>query len=101
VTPREVGAAAGELCLDKAERAAFDSAGASRFILGQITRHGATSGEDLVDAAKLHGFRPTDDRAFGPIFAALVRKNLIRSLGYCERVKGNGTAGCRLWGRVL
>lgn len=37
---------------------------------------------------------------FGSIYQALVRKNLIRCVGYCEREKGNGTAGGRVWSAV-
>lgn len=97
-TPREAGRKAGEAALDKAEtHRAFDAAGAKRFIVSQLVRHGQMSGEDLTDAAKAHGFRPIEDRAFGPIYAALVREGTIRCAGYVARRKGRGTAGGRLW----
>ncbi len=101
-SPRETGRMAGEACTAKAEKVAdFDTAGAQKFILSWLVRHGLTSGEDLTDAAMLHGFRPHDMRAFGPVFAGLSRKKLIRCAGYCERRRGHGTAGGRIWAAVL
>jgi hypothetical protein len=98
---RERGRQLGEACLDKAKRVSdFDTEGAQRFILGQLDRFGQASGEDLVNACKAHGFRPHEDRAFGPVFATLSRRGLIRCVGYVERAKGNGTAGGRVWTRV-
>lgn len=99
--PREAGREAADRCADKAEKVAdWDREGASKFILSQLHRHGQMSGEKLTDAAKSVGFRPHDDRAFGSIYQTLVRKNLIRCVGYCEREKGNGTAGGRVWSAV-
>jgi hypothetical protein len=98
-TPRDVGAMAANQCLDKAERvAAFDTEGARFFILGYLQKHGQQSGEVLTDACKDAGFKPHDDRAFGSLFSSLARQNLIRTVGFCERRKGNGTAGGRVWG---
>lgn|SRR4051812_26637212 len=89
-------------CADKAERVAeFDRKGAADFILGWLRRHGPLPGEDCTDAAKAHGFHPHDDRAFGAVYGALVRRNLIRHAGYCERRKGHGTAGGRIWQAVV
>ena len=84
-------------CTAKAERAGFDAEGVRRFVLGYLARHGKASGEAIVDACKAVGLRPGEDRAFGSIFATLSRKGLIRCAGYCERQKGHGTAGGRLW----
>jgi hypothetical protein len=98
---RAVGEEAAQACADKAERVAdFDTEGAGRFILGWLARYGQMSGEQLVNAAQEHGHRPHDARAFGSVFSTLSRKNLIRCVGYCEREKGHGTAGGRLWGLV-
>lgn len=98
---RKAGERAGNAALDKAEtHRAFDSAGAKRFIVSQLVRHGQMSGEDLTDAAKAHGFRPVEDRSFGPIYAALVREGTIRCVGYGPRRKGRGTAGARTWAMV-
>jgi hypothetical protein len=97
-TAREIGRRAAEACLSKAERTAdFNAAGAAKFIVSWLERHGPTSGEVLTDEAKQHGFRPGEDRAFGPIYAMLNRKGVIRCVGYCTRQKGRGTAGGRLW----
>lgn len=99
--PRARGDTAAARCLDKAERVSdFDTEGARFYILGYLQKHGQQSGETLTNAAKNAGFVPHDDRAFGPIYAGLVRKNFIRCVGYCERQKGNGTAGGRVWGLV-
>src|ERR1700752_3562874 len=95
---REAGRTASEACTARAERiASFDTRGAAAFILGHLRRHGQMSGEALTDAAKAHGFHPIEDRAFGAIYAGLSRKGLIRCVGYCERVKGHGCAGVRVW----
>lgn len=98
LTPREVGAAAAAACVEKAERGGFDTAGAAAFILDWLTQNGPTSGEDLTDAAIAQGFRPHDSRAFGPVYAGLVRRQRIKCVGTCERRRGHGTAGGRIWG---
>lgn len=41
------------------------------------------------------------DRAFGQLFRVLARRGDIRCVGYCERRKGHGTAGGRVWDAVL
>jgi hypothetical protein len=98
---RARGSEAADACLEKAQRVAgFDADGARKFIVSQLVRHGQMSGEALVDAAKAHGYRPGEDRAFGSIFSTLVRRNLIRCVGFCERTKGHGTAGGRMWAVV-
>lgn len=94
---REQGHQAAQACADKAERQGFDTEGARRFILSWLARHGDMSGEALTDAAKEHGFRPHDDRAFGAVFGPLSRRGLIRCVGFCERERGHGTAGGRIW----
>lgn len=100
-TPREQGEQAAQACLGAAERRGFDTEGAMRFVVGHLARHGQQSGELIVDAAVAHGFRPLDTRAFGSVFASLVRKGQIRCVGYCDRQKGHGTAGGRVWSLVL
>lgn len=98
---RAIGEEAAQACTDKAERVAdFDGEGARTFVLGWLRRHGPMSGEALTDACKAHGFRPHDDRAFGAVFGVLVRRNEIRCVGSCERTKGHGTAGGRVWAVV-
>jgi hypothetical protein len=56
-------------------------------------------GEDIVNAAKVAGIRPPDDRAFGAIFAKAIREGLIVPVGFAPRVKGHGTAGGRVYER--
>lgn len=95
---RAAGDEAGNACLDKAQREAdFDAAGAAAFFLRRLQDLGPQRGEALTDAAKLAGFLPHDDRAFGPVFGALSRRGQIRCVGYCDRAKGHGTAGGRVW----
>lgn len=95
---RQRGEEAAQACVDKAERVAdFDRDGCRRFALGWLARHGRASGEAITDACKAHGYRPHDDRAFGAVFGVLSLRNLIRCVGMCERTKGHGTAGGRIW----
>lgn len=61
---------------------------------------GATArGEDLVNAAKMAGIRPADDRAFGSIFSKAIRLGYLDPVGFAPRVKGHGTAGGRVYAR--
>ena len=95
---RAIGEYLGEKCADKAERVAdFDRDGAGRFILGWLVRHGPQSGEVLTQAAIEHGFRCHDARSYGPVYAKLVKRGLIRCVGYCARARGHGTSGGRVW----
>jgi len=98
---REAGKQAADLCTDKAHRAdpGF-SEKASRAILAHLQAVGQAPGEVLTNIAIAHGARPHDQRAFGAIFASLSRLGLIRTVGYCMREKGHGTAGGRIWGLV-
>jgi hypothetical protein len=98
MTPREIGLAAAKRCLDAAERSGFDAEGARRFIASWVRRHGPTSGEDLTDAAKAHGFRGKDDRCFGGVFlAAVSRGELVVLRSDLPRRRGHGTTGGKLY----
>ena len=102
-SPRERGHRLAKACLQAAQiRADFDSEGAGRFILGHLRAYGPKSGEDLTEAAKVHGYRPHDDRAFGGVFGRLSRKAQIRKVpgAECARRKGHGTAGGIVWEAV-
>ena len=59
------------------------------------------SSEQLVDACRGAGYRPHDDRAFGPIIARLAKAQRIQQVGECRRQRGNGTSGGRIWGLLL
>lgn len=61
------------------------------------TSQAAFSGEDLTNCMKAFGICPHDDRAFGSIYAKAIRNGVIRVVGYVPRVRGNGTAGGRLY----
>lgn len=87
-----------ELCADKAERVAdFDTEGARRATLGLLARHGRMSGEQLTDALKALGFHPHSDKSFGAVYGSLSRRKQIVCVGHCDREKGHGTAGGRIW----
>ena len=70
---------------------------ARAFVLQYLRLHGASSGEDITDACKAAGIAPEEDRAFGPIYSSLSRSGQIECTGFCERRKGHGTAGGRIW----
>lgn len=95
---RAVGEAAGERCLRKAEReAGFDGRGAAEFMRHYLGAHECASAEILTQAARLAGFQPLDDRAFGPVIAGMARRGEITQVGDCARARGHGTSGGRLW----
>lgn len=94
---RAVGEKAAEACAKKAERSGFDAEKAGDFILAQLKANGPTPGETLVTDASRAGFICHDQRCWGPVFGRLSRRGLIRTVGFCLRSKGNGTAGGRIW----
>lgn len=80
------------------------TARAAAWMLGYLRTHGATSGELLVDFAKIEGyFRPADDRAFGAPINVLARRGLIVECKGEEydhlrtRRKGHDCKGGRVW----
>jgi hypothetical protein len=88
-------------CTNKAEEVTPDFAEkAKKIILDHLSIVQTCPGEELVDIATAKGAIPHDARAFGSVFMSLSRKNLIRTVGFCERRKGHGTAGGRIWGVV-
>lgn len=98
---KEAGRTASEACTAKALRSdpTFVKT-AQDAILAHLRVVGQASGEVLTDVAMAHGARPHDQRAFGAVFSGLARKNQIRTVGFCMRDKGHGTAGGRIWGLV-
>lgn len=88
-------------CTSKAERKDPEfSRKAEEAILAHLRIVGKCSGEVLTDVARGHGAVPHDDRAFGSVFQSLARRGRIRTVGFCARTKGHGTAGGRIWGFV-
>ena len=73
---------------------------AGEFISSYLRQHGPLPGELLTDVAKASGIRPPDDRAFGAVFKMLANRGAIRQAGWCERRKGHGTGGGRVWEAV-
>ncbi len=99
---RADGAQAAERCADKAEKLDPEfREKARKAILDHLTVVGSCSGEVLTDVAMAKGARPHDARAFGPVFASLAREGKIRTVNFCMRTKGHGTAGGRVWGICL
>lgn len=99
---REAGESAAQACINKAQRKDPEFADKARAaILAHLRVVGKASGEVLTDIARAHGAIPHDDRAMGPVFASLARRGLIRTVGFCARTKGHGTAGGRIWGLVV
>lgn len=95
------GSAAAQACIEKAQRTDPEfSKKAEQAILSHLQAVGSASGEVLTDIARAHGAIPHDDRAFGAVFQGLSRRGLIRTVGFCLRTKGHGTAGGRVWGLI-
>lgn len=98
---RATGDAAATACMRKARKIDPDfSEKAEAAILAHLRSVGNCSCEVLTDAAMANGVRCHDARAFGAVFRGLARRGLIRTVGYCMRSKGHGTAGGRVWGLV-
>lgn len=97
----KVGMARADGCARNANRAGFDTVGAADYILSTLRREGDQSGEQLVMQARNAGFVPHDDRAFGSLFASLKRKGLIAVVGSCNRRRGHGTSGGRIWSAIV
>jgi hypothetical protein len=96
---RQAGETAAVACHDKAVsiQPTFSEV-AETVILAHLRANGDTAGEVLTDIAVAHGARPHDQRAFGAVFSRMSRRGLIRTVGFCMREKGHGTAGGRIWG---
>lgn len=102
---RAAGREAGEACAEKAHSVAgFNTTAAAKFMHSWVVRFGPTSGEQLVKAAREHGHKPHDDRAFGTVFLMLQRgvdgKRLKVLRSDLPRTRGHGTSGGKLWGMV-
>lgn len=101
-TARRLGEEQMQLALDAATSTdpSF-SARAYTFIVAyvreQSARLGSVPGEQVTMAARAAGIVPSDDRAFGAIYAKAIRQGDIRVVGACARVRGHGTAGGRLY----
>lgn len=95
---REAGKQASERCTDKAQRADPEfSEKASTAILAHLQVVRTATGEELTDVAIAQGARCSDARAFGSIFAGLLRKHQIHVIGYAPRRKGHGCMGAKIY----
>lgn len=70
---------------------------AAEFMLRYLALWGPSSGEQLTNACKGAGLKPSDDRAFGPVLMTLARRKQIVKVGQVRREKGHGTAGANVW----
>jgi hypothetical protein len=97
-TARAVGAVAGQLAADKAEREVPGfAARAEAAVLDKLTK-GPASGEDITDhVQQVVGFG--DGRCMGPIFASLLRRGLIVVIGEARRRRGHGSRGGSIYSR--
>jgi len=95
---RAVGLEAGLRSIDhaEAENPSF-SEQAFDFIVKYIREHGEVPGESVTLAAVKAGIKPPDQRAFGPIYAMALRRELIHVVRYIPRVRGHGRAGGKLY----
>lgn len=106
IAARERGECAGQACATKAARVTqFNTETARTFVLEYLAVHGASWGEDVVDAAVLSR-RPAlighDGRAWGPVFSTLAKRGRIRCLRADGiRRHGNGCSGARQWALVV
>jgi hypothetical protein len=95
---RELGERAGNACMDKAKQIDPNfSVKATAAILAHLRVTGQCSGEVLTDIAIAHGARPHDARAFGPVFARLLKARLVYVIGYAPRRKGHGCMGAKIY----
>jgi len=67
------------------------------YVREQAARLGGVSGEQVTLAARAAGIAPDDDRSFGAIYAKALRDGAIQVVGYCNRMRGHGGAGGRLY----
>lgn len=73
---------------------------AQAHMLAYLGEHGISSGELLTDSCKLNGIRSSEDRHFGAVTLGLLRKGQIRIVGRCQRSKGHGSDGGKIFGLV-
>lgn len=95
---RKIGEERANRCRSKADEVCpgFSSL-ALNFIAEYAKQNSRFSGENCTYAMKAAGIRAHDDRATGSIYAKAIRMGLIHVVGYVPRVRGNGTAGGRLY----
>lgn len=67
------------------------------YVREQAAALGSVPGEQVTLAAREAGIVPSDDRAFGAIYAKAIRRGEIKVVGFCARVRGHGTSGGKLY----
>ena len=95
-TARAVGQVAQQLATANAERDTVDfRARAEAAILAKLTT-GPASGEDVTDYVQQQvGFK--DGRRLGSLYCSMRKRGQIRIVGACDRRKGHGTGGGKVY----
>lgn len=95
---RAVGERASQLATQRAGRETSDfSARAETAILDKLAT-GRASGEDLTDYVQQQvGFK--DGRCLGSLYRSMRLRGLIRIVDTCDRRKGHGTGGGKIYER--
>ena len=89
-----------DIALSQVEQNAGEDfmARALEFVPKYLATHGPTSGEIITDSCKAAGIKPENtDKAFGAVYQKLSRGGVIEKAGFCQRLKGNATAGGIVW----
>lgn len=95
---RQIGAERANRCRSKADEVCPGFGERALNFISEYARTNARfSGENCTYAMKAAGIRAHDDRATGSVYAKAIRLGLIHVVGYVPRVRGNGTAGGRLY----
>lgn len=94
---RSTGQAAQKLATDRAERDTPNfSERAEAAILAKLLQ-GPASGEECTDYVRASGVPIKDGRELGSLYRSMRRRGLIQIVGYCDRAKGHGTGGGKLY----
>ena len=84
-------------CAIRAENARPGFMAEARDCILMLLERGPQPGELLVDLCMMRGIVAPDARAFGVVFRVLSQRGQIKQVGYCERRKGHGCSGGRVW----
>ncbi len=98
-TARAVGQVAQQLATDSAERAAPGFSDRARAAILAKLSEGPASGEDLTDHVRACGIPIKDGRELGGIYRSMREKGLIQIIDTCDRRKGHGTGGGKVYAR--
>lgn len=93
---RAVGEVASRLATQRAERETSDFSARAEAAILQRLKLGQASGEDLTDYVQQQvGFK--DGRCLGSLYRSMRLRGLIRIVDTCDRRKGHGTGGGKVY----